>query len=74
MYDTGKNLDWDAIEEFLHDKLALVEAQNADLHQTQIRKFMLDRLANQNIDIIDGLEQTENGMKEVDPNTGELRD
>ena len=44
------------------------------MHQSQIRKFMLDRLANQNINIIDGLEQTENGMKEVDPNTGELQD
>ena len=74
MYDTGKNLEWDDIEEFLHDKLALVEAQNADLHQTQIRKFMLDRLANQNVNIIDGLEQTENGMKEVNPETGELQD
>lgn len=74
MYDTGKNLEWDDIEEFLGDKLALVQAQNADLHQSQIRKFMLDRLANQNINIIDGLEQTENGMKEVDSNTGELQD
>jgi hypothetical protein len=35
---------------------------------------MLVRLANQNISIIDSLEQTENGMKEVDPNTGELQD
>jgi len=74
MYDTGKNLDWDAIDEFLSDKLDMVDHQNADLHQSQIRKFMLDRLANQNINIIDGLEQTENGMKEVDSNTGELRD
>ena len=74
MYDTGKNLEWDDIEEFLHDKLALVEAQNADLHQSQIRRFMLNRLSNQNISIIDSLEQTENGMKEVDPNTGELQD
>ena len=74
MYDTGKNLDWDAIDDFLSDKLSLVEAQNADMHRTQVRKFMLDRLAKQNIDIISSLEQTENGMKEVDPNTGELQD
>ena len=74
MYDTGKNLEWDDIEEFLHDKLALVEAQNADMHISEIRKFMLVRLANQNISIIDSLEQTENGMKEVDPDTGELQD
>lgn len=74
MYDTGKNLDWDAIEEFLGDKLDMVDHQNADMHRTQVRKFMLDRLANQNVDIIDSLEQTDNGMKEVDPNTGELQD
>ena len=74
MYDTGKNLEWDDIDEFLGDKLDMVDHQNADMHQTQIRKFMLDRLANQNIGIIDGLEQTENGMKEVDSNTGELQD
>ena len=74
MYDTGKNLDWDAIDEFLSDKLDMVDHQNADLHQSQIRKFMLDRLANQNTNIIDGLEQTENGIKEVDLNTGELQD
>jgi hypothetical protein len=59
MYDTGLNLEWDDIEEFLHDKLALVEAQNADMNKAQIRKFMLDRLANQNASIMDGLEQTE---------------
>jgi len=74
MYDTGKNLDWDAIDDFLGDKLSLVEAQNGDMHGTQVRKFMLDRLAKQNIDIINSLEQTENGMKEVNPNTGELQD
>ena len=73
MYDAGKNLDWDAIDEFLSDKLDMVDHQNADLHQSQIRKFMLDRLANQNINIIDGLEQTKDGMKEVDSNTGELQ-
>ena len=44
------------------------------MHISQIRKFMLDRLANQNINIMNGLEQTENGMKEVDRETGELRD
>ena len=59
MYDTGKNLEWDDIEEFLHEKLALVEAQNADMNNAQIRKFMIDRLANQNASIMDGLEQTE---------------
>ena len=74
MYDTGKNLEWDDIDEFLGDKLDMVDHQNADMHKTQIRKFMLDRLTNQNIGIIDGLEQTENGMKEVDSNTGELQD
>jgi len=74
MYDTGLNLEWDDIEEFLGDRLNGVEDNNADMHKSQIRKFMLDRLANQNINIIDGLEQTENGMKEVDPNTGELQD
>jgi len=74
MYDTGKNLDWEDIEEFLGDKLDMVDHQNADMHITQIRKFMLDRLANQNVNIIDGLEQTENGMKEVNPETGELQD
>jgi hypothetical protein len=57
MYDTGKNLEWDDIEEFLHDKLALVEAQNADMNNAQIRKFMIDRLASQNASIMDGLEQ-----------------
>jgi len=74
MYDTGKNLEWDDINAFLGDKFALVEAQNDDMHRTQIRKFMLDRLANQNISIIDGLEQTKDGMKEVNPETGELQD
>ena len=74
MYDTGKNLEWDDIDEFLGDKLDMVDHQNADMHISQIRKFMLDRLANQNVDIIDSLEQTDNGMKEVDPNTGELQD
>ena len=59
MYDTGKNLEWDDIEEFLHDKFALVEAQNADMNNAQIRKFMIDRLASQNASIMDGLEQTE---------------
>lgn len=44
------------------------------MHISQFRKFMLDRLANQNINIMDGLEQTENGMKEVNHNTGELQD
>jgi hypothetical protein len=74
MYDTGKNLEWDDIEKFLGDRLNMIDDANADMHISQIRKFMLDRLANQNINIIDGLEQTENGMKEVDPNTGELQD
>ena len=74
MYDTGLNLEWDDIEEFLGDRLNNIEDNNADMHISQIRKFMLDRLANQNINIIDGLEQTQNGMKEVDPNTGELQD
>ncbi len=74
MDDTGKNREWDDIDEFLGDKLDMVDHQNADMHKTQIRKFMLDRLTNQNIGIIDGLEQTENGMKEVDSNTGELQD
>ena len=74
MYDKGHNLEWDDIEEFLYEKLSGIEHNNADLHQTQIRKFMLDRLANQNINIIDGLEQTKDGMKEVDSNTGELQD
>jgi len=74
MYDTGKNLDWDAIDEFLGDKLDMVDHQNADMHISQIRKFMLDRLANQNVDIIDSLKQTDNGMKEVNPETGELQD
>ena len=59
MYDTGKNLEWDDIEDFLGDKLSLVEAQNADMNNAQIRKFMIDRLANQNASIMDGLEQTE---------------
>ena len=74
MYDTGKNLEWDDIDDFLRDKLSDIEHNNANMHQSQIRKFMLDRLANQNINIIDGLEKTEDGMKEVDPNTGELQD
>mgnify|MGYP001361498019 FL=1 len=74
MYDTGESLEWDDIQNFLYDKLNTIQNANADMHQSQIRKFMLDRLANQNINIIDGLEQTENGMKEVDPNTGELQD
>jgi hypothetical protein len=74
MYDTGKNLEWDDIEKFLGDRLNMIDDANADMHISQIRKFMLDRLANQNINIIDGLEQTENGMKEVNPNTGELQD
>ena len=74
MYDTGKNLEWDDIDEFLHDKLSAIDDAKGDMHISQFRKFMLDRLANQNINIIDGLEQTENGMKEVDPNTGELQD
>ena len=74
MYDAGHNLEWDDINEFLGDKLNDIDDSNADMHISQIRKFMLDRLANQNIDIIDGLEPTENGMKEVDPNTGELQD
>tara|TARA_R100001443_G_scaffold116944_1_gene139205 strand:- start:799 stop:1521 length:723 start_codon:yes stop_codon:yes gene_type:complete len=74
MYDTGKNLEWDDIDDFLRDKLSDIAHNNANIHQSTIRKFMLDRLANQNINIIDGLEQTEDGMKEVDPNTGELQD
>ena len=74
MYDTGKNLEWDDIDDFLRDKLSDIAHNNANIHQSTIRKFMLDRLANQNINIIDGLEQTENGMKEVDPETGELQD
>ena len=74
MYDTGENLEWDDIEEFLYDKLSKIDDAKGDMHVSQFRKFMLDRLANQNINIIDGLEQTENGMKEVDPNTGELQD
>jgi len=74
MYDTGKNLEWDDIDDFLRDKLSDIAHNNANMHQSTIRKFMLDRLANQNINIIDGLEQTEDGMKEVDPNTGELQD
>ena len=74
MYDTGESLEWDDIQNFLYDKLNTIQNANADMHQSQIRKFMLDRLANQNINIIDGLEQTTNGMKEVDPNTGELQD
>jgi len=74
MYDKGHNLEWDDIDEFLGDKLNDIDDANADMHISQIRKFMLDRLANQNINIIDGLEQTTNGMKEVDPNTGELQD
>jgi hypothetical protein len=74
MYDTGENLEWDDIEEFLGNKLNDIDDANADLHISEIRKFMLVRLANQNISIIDSLEQTENGMKEVDPNTGELQD
>lgn len=74
MYDGGLNLEWDDIEEFLGDRLDAIESNNADMHKSQIRKFMLDRLANQNINIIDSLEQTEDGMKEVNPNTGELKD
>lgn len=74
MYDTGESLEWDDIQNFLYDKLNTIQNANADMHQSQIRKFMLSRLVNQNVDIIDGLEQTENGMKEVDPNTGELQD
>ena len=74
MYDTGKNLEWDDIDDFLRDKLSDIAHNNANIHQSTIRKFMLDRLSNQNINIIDGLEQTEDGMKEVDPNTGELQD
>ena len=74
MYDTGRNLEWDDIDDFLNVKLDMVDHQNADMHISQIRKFMLDRLANQNTNIIDSLEQTENGMKEVDSNTGELQD
>ena len=50
----------------------MIDDAKGDMHVSQFRKFMLDRLANQNIIIIDGLEQTENGMKEVDPITGEL--
>ena len=74
MYDTGESLEWDDIQNFLYDKLNTIQNANADMHQSQIRKFMLSRLVNQNVNIIDGLEQTENGMKEVDPNTGELQD
>jgi len=64
MYDTGESLEWDDIQNFLYDKLNTIQDANADMHQSQIRKFMLSRLVNQNVDIIDGLEQTENGMKE----------
>ena len=64
MYDTGESLEWDDIQNFLYDKLNTIENANADMHQSQIRKFMLSRLVNQNVDIIDGLEQTENSMKE----------
>jgi len=74
MYDTGENFEWDDIEEFLGDKLNDIDDANADMHISQFRKFMLDRLANQNINIIDGLEQTKDGMKEVNPETGELQD
>jgi hypothetical protein len=75
MYDTGKNLDWDAIDEFLGDKLDMVDHQNADMHITLIRKFMLDRLAGQNQDINSKLEQDIAGKyKEVNPETGELQD
>ncbi len=65
MYDTGENFEWDDIEEFLNDKLNDIDDNNADMHISQIRKFMLDRLANQNINIIDGLEQTETNTNEV---------
>ena len=65
MYDTGESLEWDDIQNFLYDKLNTIQDANADMHQSQIRKFMLSRLVNQNVDIIDGLEQTE---------TGELQD
>ena len=64
MYDTGESLEWDDIQNFLYDKLNTIQNANADMHQSQIRKFMLSRLVNQNVDIIDGLEQTENSMKE----------
>lgn len=64
MYDTGESLEWDDIQNFLYDKLNTIQDANADMHQSQIRKFMLSRLVNQNVDIIDGLEQTENDMKE----------
>jgi hypothetical protein len=59
MYDTGLNLEWDDIDEFLGEKLNAIEDNNADMNKAQIRKFMLDRLANQNASIMDGLEQTE---------------
>jgi hypothetical protein len=59
MYDTGLNLEWDDIDEFLGDRLNAIEDNNADMNKAQIRKFMLDRLANQNASIMDGLEQTE---------------
>jgi hypothetical protein len=59
MYDTGLNLEWDDIDEFLGDRLNAIEDNNADMNKAQIRKFMLDRIANQNASIMDGLEQTE---------------
>ena len=65
MYDTGENFEWDDIEEFLNDKLNDIDDANVDMHISQIRKFMLDRLANQNINIIDGLEQTETNTNKV---------
>jgi len=65
MYDKGHNLEWDDIDEFLGDKLNDIDDANVDMHISQIRKFMLDRLTNQNINIIDGLEQTETNTNEV---------
>ena len=65
MYDKGHNLEWDDIDEFLGDKLNDIDDANVDMHISQIRKFMLDRLTNQNINIIDGLEQTKTNTNEV---------
>jgi hypothetical protein len=42
MYDTGESLEWDDIQNFLYDKLNTIQNANADMHQSQIRKFMLE--------------------------------
>ena len=56
IYENGLNLDWDSLESFLSDKLNTIHDNNEDMHQTQVRKFMLDRLVGQNVNIIDGIE------------------